>query len=286
LIGLQLGTEEEMLQRAIDALEEVDAGETAFLSESLAWTPEASGRAYAALLALAQRRDINIVTTLNLGGELIHDLPGHDPMERYGCVTIFTRHGVAHVVQGKCTPQSFESDVDRDEQLIGLARYARSNLVTLDVDEELVRARFFTCSDVATLARFRPVDLACDLLVVLGCFPAGAEKAARRLVGSALEHGVAASAVLVNAFHAAVLGRPALADRIEEVLDAAPPRPPAEEWESQRSLRSAFFVYPDGEVDDFVSLATHDKRRGRIPVAASVWDDPIALGVYPVTVVF
>lgn len=286
LIGLQLGSEEEVFARAVEALEAVEPGETAFLSESLAWTPEASGRAYAQLIGLAQERDINIVTTLNLGGELIHDLPGHDPLERYACVAIFTRHGVAHVPQAKCTPQSFELDVDRDEELIGVARYERLNVVTLDLDEELVRARFLACSDVAALARFRPDELACDLLVVLGNFPSGAERAAHRLVGTALAHGVAESAVMVNGFHAPALGRPVLAERLEEVLDAAPARAPAHEWESPRSLRSAFFVYQDDEVRDFASLATHPKRRSRIPVAASVWNEPIELGSYPVTVVF
>lgn len=286
LIGLQLGSEDDVLARAVEALDEVEPGETAFLSESLAWTPEASGRAYANLIALAQERDINIVTTLNLGGELIHDLPGHDPLERYACVAIFTRHGVAHIPQAKLTPQSFERDVERDEELIAVARYERLNLVTLDMDDELVRARFLACSDVAALTRFRPDELACDLLVVLGNFPLGAEKAAHRLLGTALAHGVAESAVLVNGFHAPALGKAALAERVEEVLDATPAHEPAAAWESPRSLRSAFFVYPDDEVTDFVSLATHDKRRARIPVAESMWEAPVELGSYPVTVVF
>ena len=52
LIALQLGSEEQMMARARQALDEVEEGETAFLPEYLAWTPQGSGRAFARLVAL------------------------------------------------------------------------------------------------------------------------------------------------------------------------------------------------------------------------------------------
>ena len=79
LVALQLGSEEQMLERALSALDDVDAGETVFFPEYLAWTPRGSGRAFARLIALAQARNINIVTSLNVGPDLHEDLPGRDP---------------------------------------------------------------------------------------------------------------------------------------------------------------------------------------------------------------
>ena len=42
LIALQLGSEEQMLERALRALDDVEPAETAFLPEYLAWTPRGS----------------------------------------------------------------------------------------------------------------------------------------------------------------------------------------------------------------------------------------------------
>src|SRR5688572_15489377 len=53
LLSLQLGEEEEVLDRALEALETVLPGDTAFLPESVAWTASGSGRAFATLLAEA-----------------------------------------------------------------------------------------------------------------------------------------------------------------------------------------------------------------------------------------
>lgn len=58
LIALQLGSEAEMLERALRALEDVGEGETAFLPEYVAWTPRGSGIAFARLVALAQARTL------------------------------------------------------------------------------------------------------------------------------------------------------------------------------------------------------------------------------------
>jgi hypothetical protein len=283
LIPLALGSEAQLLDRALAALAEVEPGETAFLPELLAWTPVGSGQAFATLLKLTRTRGINVVTTLNLGGELVPDLPGGDPMARYNAVAVFTRHGDVHVPQAKATPQSFEMDDALGGLGIGVSGYRRLNTVTLDLDEELVTARFLICSDVALLGRFTPRQLACDLMIVMGNFAFGAEKHASRLLGLALEAGAARTALHVNAFQEAGRRRP-LAIRVEEVLDATRVRKPAARWSSPRALRSSFYVYPDDQADDFVSMCKLPKRRGRIAMPKSRWDSDFELGVYPITI--
>lgn len=285
LIPLELGGEDQMLERALEELEEVDEGETAFLPEYLAWTPAESGRAFARLIGFAQEKNINIITTLNLGGDLIEDLPGRAEDGRYNALAIFTRHGAVHVPQAKLSPQSFEMDDRPGGPGIGVWPYARLNRVRLDVDDGLIDARFVICSDLYALSRFTPAALACDLLVVLGNFAYGAEAQASRLLGEALAAGVAHTAIQVNAYHMTAPGRQPLANRVEEVLDATRPRKPARSWPRPRSLRAAFYVYDDEAVHDFVSMCTLPARRRRIAVPASRWDDEIALGDYPITVV-
>jgi hypothetical protein len=279
LIPLARGSEGRVLQQALAELTDVEPGETAFLSESLAWTPVGSGQAFAALLKLTRVRDINVVTTLNLGGELIPDLPGADSLLRYNAVVVFTRHGDVHVPQAKSTPQSFEMDDRLSGPNIAVTGYPRFNTVSLDVDEELVKARFVVGSDVALLGRFTPRELACDLMVVMGHLPTGAENHAGRLLGLALAAGVAKTAMHINAFE------PRLAERVEAVLDATRARKPAARWSSPRALRSAVYVHPDGAARDFAATARLRKRRGRIAVPQSRWDAEISLGAYPITVV-
>jgi hypothetical protein len=285
LLGLQLGDETEMLDQAVDALADVEPGETAFLPEYLAWTAHGSGRAFARLIAIAQQHNINIVTSLNLGGDLLEDLPGHDPLLRYNALTIFTRHGVAHVPQAKISPQAFEMDDRLDGPGIGVSPYTRVNRIRLDVDGELVDARFLICSDLFLFNRFTPSELACDLLVVIGNFAYGAEKVALRLLGRALEAGAAETAVLVNAFQAPTKGRrQPLALKVEEVLDATGRVKPRASWPQPRAIRNGFFVYRDGQARDFVSMCKLRGRKGRIAVPQSLWDTPADLAEYPVTV--
>jgi hypothetical protein len=282
LIPLALGSEAQVLERALAALMEVEPGETAFLPEFLAWTPVGSGRAFASLLKLTRVRGINVVTTLNLGGELVPDLPGADPALRYNAVAVFTRHGDVHVPQAKITPQSFEMEESLDGPGISVSGYERLNIVELDVDDELVRARFLVCSDVALLGRFTPRDLACDLMVLMGNFAVGAEKHASRLLGLALASGVAETALHVNAFQERV--KP-LAVRVEEVLDATRVKKPAMRWPSPARLRSATYVYPDGQASDFLKMCKMPKRRGRIAVPRSRWEAQVSLAAYPITIV-
>jgi hypothetical protein len=279
LIALELGTEEQMLESALAALEVLNEGETAFLPEALAWTQHGSGLAFAKLIAYAQSHSINVVTTLNLGPDLHHDLPGRDPAARYHALTLFTRHGFVHVPQAKLAPHAYERSADG-----AVEAYSRSNRVQLDWQDELIDARFVIGSDLMQLARFSPRELRCDLLVVLGNFPHGAERAASRLLERALTASVARSVLCVNAYAgAAAAGESPLAVRVEEVLDATGHAEPPIEWPNMRTIRGAFYLYDDGGVGDFVSLCRLP-RRGRIPVPRSQWKNEITLGEYPVTI--
>lgn len=274
-----------MLERALAALEEVDAGETAFLPEYLAWTPHGSGRAFARLVSLAQERDINIMTTLNVGPDLHEDLPGRMAEARYNALVIFTRHGVVHVPQAKVTPQSFEMDPAPGGPDIAVTPYDRINRVRLDWQDALVETRFVICSDVATFLQLRPSELRCDLLVVLGNFAYGAERVASRILGQVVALGVASTTVHVNAFHLPrEAGQQPLALKVEEVLDATSDvMALPEAWPSLRALRSGFHVYDDQDARDFVSMCNLP-RRGRIAVPRSRWKPKLILGEYPVTV--
>jgi hypothetical protein len=285
LIALQLGSEAEMLERALRALEDVGEGETAFLPEYVAWTPRGSGIAFARLVALAQARTINIVATLNVGPDLHEDLPGRDPEARYNAVVIFTRHGAVHVPQAKVTPQSFEMDRAEGGPGIGVTAYDRINRVRLDWQDAVIDVRFLVCSDVAAFLQFSPAELACGVMVVLGNFAYGAERVASRLLGEAIETGAAETTLHVNAFHLpAHPGRQPLALRVEEVLDAKRRTRPRKSWPHPRSLRSGFHVYDDGEARDFVTMCNLPGRRGRVAVPKSRWKPALTLGQYPITV--
>jgi hypothetical protein len=286
LISLPLGDEPEVLAAALEALSGVEEGETAFLPEYVAWTARGSGRAFATLIAFAQARKINIVTTLNLGGDLIEDLPGAGRERRYNAVTIFTRYGTVHVPQAKITPQAFEMSQAVDGPDIGVDPYARSNRVRIDMDESILDARFLICSDLMVLYQHPPAELACDLLVVLGNFAFGAEKVASRLLSRALEAGVAHTALLVNAHHEpnAPRRRP-LAVAAEEAIDAPRLVKPRRRWPSRASLRAGFHVYPDEAASDFIAMCKLP-RGGRIAVPRSRWGAEVTLAEYPVTVVF
>lgn len=284
LISLQLGSEEQMLDRAMFALDGVHEGETAFMPEYLAWTPHGSGRAYARMIAGAQERNINVVTTLNIGPDLHEDLPGRDPAARYNALTIFTRHGSVHVPQAKVTPQSFEMDSRADGPGIDVAPYSRINRIQLDWQDSLIEARFLICSDLMAMLSLSPAELRCDLLVVLGNFAYGAERAATRLLGRALEAGVARTALHVNAYQEPRdPGQRPLAVEVEEVLDAMSKTKVQPAWPSLRPIRSAFYVYEDADADDFVTMCNLP-RRGRIAVPRSRWMAPITTGIYPITI--
>lgn len=273
-----------MLERALTALAELGPGETAFLPEYLAWTARGSGRAFARLVAHAQQFDINIITTLNIGRDLHEDLPGRDPDARYNALVIFTRHGVVHVPQAKITPQAFEMDDEPDGPGIVVTPYGRINRVRLDWQDRLIETRFVVCSDLMVFLGLSPEQLRCDLLVLLGNFAYGAERAASRLLEQALDVGVARTALFVNAFH--IPRDPShtpLAFKVEDVLDATKRVKPAAKWPSPRALRAGFYVYEDADARDFVAVCNLP-RRGRIAVPRSRWGAEVTVGEYPVAV--
>jgi hypothetical protein len=285
LIAVELGDEDTMLTRALAALESVEAGETAFLPEYLAWTPRGSSNAFMRLMTWARERDINIITTLNLGSELTEDLPGRPNGERLNALTVFTRHGSVHVPQAKCSTQSFEMDKSLDGPGLCVSPYDRINRVMLDIDESIVEARFLVGSDIFACHRLSPPELRCDLLVVLGNFPVGAERVVSRLLERVIEAGVARTAIHVNAFNIpAEPTQQASMIKVEEVLDSVPGTALVDEWASPRAIRSAFYVYDDEDVRDFVSMSELP-RKGRITVPRSRWTAPLSTGNYPITVV-
>ena len=287
LIALELGSEEEMLARALHALGEVGEGETAFLPEYVAWTPRGSGIAFARLVALAQARNINIVATLNVAPDLHEDLPGRDPEARYNALVIFTRHGEVHVPQAKVTPQSFEMDEREGGPGIGVVPYDRINRVRLDWQDSLIEARFLICSDVAAFLQFTPEELACDVMVVLGNFAYGAERVTSRMLEGAIATGAASTTLHVNAFHTPSRpDRRPLAMQVEEVLDSTGRKrtKPTKSWPQPRSLRSGFYVYEDDEARDFVTMCNLPRRAGRVAVPKSRWKPALTLGEYPITV--
>jgi len=122
------------------------------------------------------------------------------------------------------------------------------------------------------------------LMVVLGNFAYGAERAASRLLGEALATGAARTTFHVNAFHVPRdPEQPALAFKVEEVLDATRRTKPIAAWPKPRAIRSAFHVYADEDARDFVTMCNLP-RRGRIAVPRARWQTSLIAGEYPVTV--
>ncbi len=266
-----------MLARALEALEEVDAGESAFVSGPLATSPDGAAEVFVTLVTYARAHHINIITSLHLGGESIADLPGHDDNTRYHALCIFTRYGAVHVPQAEVLPQSFLLNADEP-----IGAYDRLNRVTLDLDGELVPTLFFLGADPALLSRFMPSDLASQLLVAVGAFVAGGESKATRLMKLALDAGVGQTSLVASSFLGSNMAT-ALEHQHEQVLQGAVEKP-LEAWPQPRALRLAVHIYDDADAltaEALLELPHH----GRVTVARSRWDAPVAANRYPVTVV-
>ncbi len=278
LVSLEIASDKEQLDAAMVALDEVDRGETIVFPEGIAATAEGAIEAWKALCRRARERSCNIVTSLNLGPELAEDLPGRDTLERYQALVIFTRFGDVHVPQAKLITDRFQHDPKVAE--FAVASYTRNNLVRLDWDDRVLTARFFLSADLATVARFSPAELECDLFIVLGRFASGAELAAERIIRRALTEGAARSSFLVNAFDA---GLKPTAAKVEEVFDGVHFGAIKAEWASPRAMRGAFVVYDDPKVKAWKDLSRLSIKR-RIPVSRHAWERPVELGQYPVTI--
>ncbi len=278
LISLEMASDAEQLDAAMNALDEVEPNETVVFPEGIATTGDGAIEAWKELCKKARERSINIITSLNLGPELLEDLPGRDPLERYHAVVMFTRFGDVHVPQAKLLTDRFQHDPKLDD--FAVVPYSRNNVVRLDWDERVLTARFFLSSDLATIARFSPAELECDLFIVLGRFTNGAELAAERTIRRALEEGAARSTFLVNAFDA---GLRSAATRVEEVYDGVHFGRVAKEWASPRAMRGAFVTYEDAKVRSWRDLSRLSSKR-RMPVCKRSWERPVELGLYPVTI--
>ncbi len=266
-----------MLARALEALEDVDPGETAFVSGPLATSPDGAAEAFVTLVTYARHNKVNIVTSLHLGGESIADLIGHDPDRRYHTVCIFTRHGVVHAPQAEVLTQAYALAADEP-----IAAYDRVNHVTLDLDGELVATSFFLGADALLLGRVEPKVAAVELMVAMGAFVAGGEHKIARVMKLALDAGVAQTGMVAASYLGADLAQ-ALEHQHEELL-RGPHEKPLDEWPQPRSFKLAMHLYDDAQAPTVETLLALP-HRGRVTVARSRWEAPVTHNRYPVTVV-
>jgi len=288
LIALPVGNEEQTLEAAVAALGEVDAGESVFFSEALAWTAAGSGVAYARMVRAARQRDVNVIATLNLGGELAEDLPGRLPDTRYHALVVFTRHSHVHVPQAKLWPDAVEQRVGPEEDSLPVAPYRRSNLVRLDIDEQLIEVRFLIGSDVALLTDHSPKALACDVLIAPAHLPFGAEQKLLASLSDAREAGVASTSLVING-HGTRPGGAPLCVKLEDAADSGKAIAPKPRWPSPTRLQRRLYRYTanrraSNALDELERLARDPKRKDRIPILRPSRAPKVELGQYPVII--
>jgi hypothetical protein len=289
LTALPFGNEEQTLAAAKQALEEVDPGETIFFSEAVAWTASASGVAYASLVRAARKHDVNIIATLNLGPELIEDLPGRQPEHRYHALVVFTRHSHVHVPQAKILPDAFEQRPGLEQEALPVTGYTRSNLVRFDIDEQIVEMRFFIGADLAVITDHPPRAFACDVLVAPARLPNGAEDKLRLSLVDAREAGVASTALIINGHAADNKNRPVCV-RLEDAADNGKAVTPKARWGAPTKLQRRLYRYtqkrrgPRTELEELERLASDEKRKDRIPVFRAPRAPKVELGLYPILI--
>jgi hypothetical protein len=289
LIGLPVVREDQTLEAALDSLTDVEPGEAVFFSEAIAWTAEGSGVAYTRLVRAARQRDVNLVATLNLGGELIEDLPGRAPDARYHSVVIFTRHGDVHVPQAKSLPDAIELAGGPGDDAAPVAPYPRSNTVRLDMAEQLIVVRFLVGADIALLADHSPEDWSCDVLVSLARLPLGAEDKVRKTLTEARNVGLASTTIQINGTLTRSTGEPVVV-KVEEAGDHGRVIKAKSSWPKADSLSRRLYRWKSKRRDvDPVAilerLADDEERKGRIPINRPVRGPRIVLGRYPITIV-
>lgn len=289
LISLPMTREEDTLEAALAALADVEPGEAVFFSEALAWTAEGSGVAFARLVRAARERDVNLVATLNLGGELLEDLPGRAPDARHHALVVFTRHGDVHAPQAKALPDAIERREDGDAAPV--EPYPRANLIRIDMAEQLIEVRFLLGADLALLGDHAPAAWACDVLVSLARFPLGAEEQARRALADARQAGLCSTTIQINGHHAGADGATA-AVKIEEAGDHGRVIAAKARWPQPRTLARRLYRYTARQVSRdrepapaVERMAARAERSGRIPVLRPLKAPKITLGVYPITIV-
>jgi len=288
LIALPTRNEEQTLQAALDALTDVEPGEAVFYSEALAWTAQGSGTAFMRFVKTARQKNVNLIATLNVGGELTEDLPGRAPGHRYHALVIFTRHGHVHVPQAKCFPDAFERVGVPGDEAGPVSAYTRSNLVRLDMDEQLIEVRFLLGADLALVTDRPPGAWACDVLFSLAHMPIGADEAMRETLADARKAGLCSTTVQINGTLSRN-AREAICKKVEEAKDngrsvAARPR-----WPSAARMQKRFYRYgarrKDGEPWQAIDKLDRDpKRGGRIPLCRAPRAPKVTAGVYPIIV--
>jgi hypothetical protein len=288
LISLPVASEEVTLQAALDTLAEVEPGESVFFSEAVAWTAAGSGLAFARLLKAARQRNVNLLATLNLGGELILDLPGHRPGKRYHAAVIFTRHGHVHVPQAKCFPDALERAGGPDQDALPVSGYPRSNLVRLDMDEQLIEVRFLLGADAAMLTDHTPVVLACDVLFSVARLPSGADELLRQTLADARSSGLTSTTVQING--TLVTSGTAVCKKVEEAADNGRAIAPKRRWPDAARFQRRFYRYAARRRDKdpasaLVRLDKEPARKGRIPLVRPPRAKKIEPGIYPITIV-
>jgi hypothetical protein len=284
-LALPLGDEEELLERALERLHELEPGEIAILPEYVAWTEDRSEIAYGTLLGVAVEHRLGIVTTLNLPPDLMEDLPGRDGAARFNALTIFTPHGDVHVPQAKLIPQAFEMSAALQGPNIGVRPYPRLNRVRLDLGgEDLLEARFLLGSDLWAMGRMPADALRADLWIVPANLARGGEAYAARLLEAARAAKLAGATVLCNAEQPGDEGQPPHALPVEEVREA-PGRDGKARWPDRKLLDDAFRLYPDARAGSFAELASLPERAGRIALPESLAPTEPQLGDYPITIV-
>ncbi len=288
LIALPVASEAATLQAALDALTEVEPGEAVFYSETLAWSADGAGVAYARMVRAAREREVNLFATLSLGGELLEDLPGRGPGARHHAMVVFTRHGDVHVPQAKCLPDAVELAGAPAAETPPVLPYGRTNLVRLDMEEQLIEVRFLIGADIALLADHPPAALSCDVLVSLARLPHGADTQVRATLADARATGLCATTVQVNGIFAR--GDRPVCVKVEEAVDhgrviAARPR-----WPTPARLERRLYRYGgrrrDADGATAIDRLDRDpKRAGRIPTCRPPRAAKIVLGRYPITIV-
>lgn len=289
LVSLPVGNEDQTLEAALLALDEAEPGETVFFSEAVAWTAARSGVAYARLVRAAREHDVNLVATMNLGGELCEDLPGHVSGQRYHALVVFTRHSHVHVPQAKIAPDALELKGGLAEEALPVVPYGRTNLVRFDLDEQIVEMRFFIGADVAVLTEHAPSDLACDVIVAPARLPSGAELKLKQSLADAREAGVSSTSLVINGHATRAHGGP-ICDKLEDAADSGRAVTPKHAWPARATLTRRLWRYnpPRKRGKELLweldRLEHDEKRRGRIPIYRAARAKPVELGIYPILI--
>ena len=164
--------------------------------EYAAYTVEGSILAYCILADEAVKRNVTVMTTLNLRN---HNLPNTSPNCNYNTLFIFSRHGEVYAPQAKITPQSFEMQ-SRHPPYINVLPYNYLNRVELEQNGKIFTALFLICSDLYALRLFGPNELKSDAIICPANFGNGAEGSATEVITYAVQSEIFRRGFLCNTY--------------------------------------------------------------------------------------